>query len=305
MLDRTSAALILAAFFCGCSGTTNTDLKGSSDPTETVKGPGGGETDKTPAPAPTDTSPPAPKPPNLDPGEKGKDVTDELAKRVEGTFAMRTRVATTQDVPVLGRSSSTSISYSVAVIARDGKGLSLTEQGCHVDIDGSRSVTTTVPDAIAESIVPTPRELRVWEEGSTLKWARPLAIIVVGAKLTDPANEALPKDASDSRVWDQDKDGKPGVTVKVSGFASGDIYVVQKQMSVLAGELEPSGDLKGLVADTSEQSVIGASNPVLNQNIANMPDADASKSNVVFVKQAAGLTCQDLMTRRKQIFEGK
>ena len=32
-----------------------------------------------------------------------------------------------------------------------------------------------------------------------------------------------PLDASDPRIWDQDEDGNPGVTVNVSGFATGDI----------------------------------------------------------------------------------
>lgn len=304
MPKRTSfAQLIVATFLLGCSGSDSTT---STDAKDNVGGPstdtGGGGSAAPPAPDPSSS---APKPPDLDPGDKGKSVPDALAKRVEGTYAMRMRVATTQDLPVLGKSPSTSVSYGVVVIARDGNGLSLTDEGCHVDIEGSASVTTTVPDAIAESVPPTPRSFRVWEEGGAIKWARPLAVVPVGVKLGDPANDPLPKEASDSRVWDQDKDGTPGVTVKLSGFASGDIYVIQKQANVIAGELDASGDLKGLVVDTSEQVTIGASNSILNRNIPTTPDPDASKSNIVFVKQSAGLTCQDLMAKHKQIFDGK
>jgi len=80
---------------------------------------------------------------------------------------------------------------------------------------------------------------------------------------------------------------------------------VQRQRSVLAGTVSATGDLAGLVADTSDQSVIGSSNPVLNQNIPSTTDPDSSKSNVIFVKDKVGLTCQDLLTRKDTIFAGK
>jgi hypothetical protein len=40
-------------------------------------------------------------------------------------------------------------------------------------------------------------------------------------------------------------------------------------------------------------------------HIPTTPDPDPSKSSIVFVKQAAGLTCQDLIARQKQIFDAK
>jgi hypothetical protein len=165
---------------------------------------------------------------------------------------MRLSVATVQDVPVLGKQPSTSHGFAVVTIARNGGGLSMTERACHVEIVGSGSVTTTVPDAIAASIPGQPHELRAWEESGKVKWARPLVIVPVGVKLADPAKDVLPTDASDSRIWDQDGDGQPGVTVKVAGFASGDIFVVQRQANALGGDVDASGGLSGLVARRSK-----------------------------------------------------
>jgi len=298
-LRAPSLLVLVSALALGCSSSGSAE-----EPTGAPAGDVGATT-----PAPTDAgakdAADAPKPPDLDPGEKGKKVPDAIAQRLEGTYAARMRVATVQDLPVLGKSTSTSVTYGIAVVARAGEGLTVTEQGCHVDVQSSGSVSTSVPDAIAQSVAPAAHELRAWEEASALKWARPLVVIPVGVKLADPAKDSLPTAATDPRVWDQDKDGKPGVTVKVTGFVSGDIHVVQRQRNVLAGEVNAKGDLAGLASDTSEQSVIGSSNPVLNQNIPTAPDADASKSNVVLVKDKAGLTCSDLMSRKDAIFAGR
>lgn len=264
----------------------------------------------TPTPTQTTTAPPTttptpPKLPNVDPGEKGMTVSDALAQKLIGTYAMRASVATIQDLPILGKQPSTSHALAVATIARAGAGLSITELGCRVEIDGSSSSKTTIPDKVPASIPVAPHELRAWEEGGKVKWARPLVITPVGVKLADPAKDALPKDAKDSRVWDQEGDGQPGVTVSVSGIASGDIYIVQRQANALGGELSPSGKLTGLVADTSEQAVIGASNALLNQNIASTLDPDTSKMKVVLVKETAALTCADMLSRKQTIFAGE
>ncbi len=277
-----------------------------------------GESTEKPAPSSAGTTTPPPKdgtnnnnnnnnpqPPDLDPGDKGKTVPEAIAKQIEGTYAARMRVATVQDLPVLGKADSTAVTYGIAVITYTAGALTILESGCHVDIQSSGSMSTIVPDAIAQSVVPETHEFRAWQEGTTVKWARPLVASPVGAKLAAPATDTLPAKDDDARVWDQDKDGKPGVTVKVSGFVSGDIYVVQRQRSVLAGTVSATGDLAGLVADTSDQSVIGSSNPVLNQNIPSTTDPDSSKSNVIFVKDKVGLTCQDLLTRKDTIFAGK
>ncbi len=51
--------------------------------------------------------------------------------------------------------------------------------------------------------------------------------------------------------------------------------------------------------------MIGATNPLLNQNIASTLDPDRSKTKVVLVKDTSSLTCPDLMTRRATLFAGK
>jgi hypothetical protein len=45
------------------------------------------------------------------------------------------------------------------------------------------------------------------------------AAIVIGARLDKPVTDALPTSSSDARVVDQDRDGKPGVTISAMGFS--------------------------------------------------------------------------------------
>ncbi|MGB1250835.1 MAG: hypothetical protein ACPG8W_09505, partial [Candidatus Promineifilaceae bacterium] len=63
-------------------------------------------------------------------------------------------------------------------------------------------------------------------------------------------------------MTDPDGDGNPGLTVRATGLADGEIYVVQRSWTILDGQL--AGDrLDGLIEWNSEQIIIGADNPVL------------------------------------------
>jgi hypothetical protein len=239
--------------------------------------------------------------PDIDAGDSGIVVEEDVASMVIGLYAERLVTATVSDVPILGKNSTVSTSYGLATIARAGSGIKITETGCHVDVKSSANVTTTISDAVPASVPPTDNELRVWLDGGTLRFARLGKAIPVGVKLSDAEAEALPTQAADPRVWDQDGDGHPGITVKIGGIAAGDIYVVQRQRSSYEGTRGPDGSLGGPLIDRSDQSVVGASNPLLNQNVAATPD-DPAKNSVKLVKLSAPLDCAKLMADVAGVF---
>jgi len=241
--------------------------------------------------------------PDLADDGSGAVVSDAHAAVVIGSYATRMKTTAIQMLPIIGKQTSSTISLALVEIARDGQGLKVTERGCRARIEGgSMLAMTTIPDAIPRSVPAGDSPFRLWERNGQLLWRRPENVIPVGVKLANPATDVLPTMASDPRVWDQDKDGQPGVTVKVSGFASGDIYVVQRQRSHQSGQVTGT-TIAGHVVDASDQSVIGASNPTLNQNIMSTPDPDPAKNTVEFVKLTSAYDCDRLVADEKTLFK--
>jgi hypothetical protein len=114
---------------------------------------------------------------------------------------------------------------------------------------------------------------------------------VVGAKLRR-SNDPLPSDPDDPRVFDQDGDGNPGVTIRVEGIVSGDMYIVQRSWTRLEGALLGDGSFGGRLFFGNAQVVLDSTSPFLGDppssrplpnlswfRIARLPeDADCAKA---------------------------
>ena len=236
-------------------------------------------------------------------GDPGVVVPDALADRLMGQYAMRAVVSSLANAPMIGQLTLTSRAYGLATIERDGQGLRLLEQGCHVDMESSNTIVNMqLPDAIAQSMPPNPTPLRAWEEGAVVKFNRPESVLVVGANLADPIHDALPTDQTDPRVIDQDGDGKPGVTILFSGFVSGQLYAVQRQRASYDGTISANDTFTGTNTDRSEQSVLGASNPLLEQPLDQTPNPDSSLSTILLVKVSGSYDCSKLMADKDTLF---
>lgn len=128
-------------------------------------------------------------------------------------------------------------------------------------------------------------------------------VMVLGARLDDPTNDALPADADDPRVTDPDGDGNPGVTVEVSGFVSGQVYVVQRLVRGLRGTAAPDGRATGTVIGAGDQVVIGASNAILKTFTPRFEyNPDAKRNTFVWVPVPDGSTCESVLAGRDRLF---
>ena len=159
-----------------------------------------------------------------------------------------------------------------------------------------------IPAAIPRSVVPPVTPLTVWEEDGVVHWSRPRVVMPIGIRLDDPVNDPLPLDPNDPRIWDQDEDGFPGVTVNVSGFATGDLYIIQKQISSEHGIVNEAGDLEGFIVDDSVQVTIGGTNPLLNQQIPSRPNPDRSLSTLRSARMAGAMDCDWLLENQAEVF---
>ena len=230
-------------------------------------------------------------------------LSQEVIDQMVGVYATQLRMAMIMDVPILGELENISHAFLLTEVRADGMGgLEMIENGCGARSAAGDSIQVEIPAAIPQSIEAPVTTLIVWEENNVINWSRPQLVAPVGVRLEDPVNDPLPTDPNDPRIWDQDADGAPGVTVKVTGFAAGDLYIIQKQVSSLRGVLNEDGNLEGNVVDDSEQVTIGSTNPLLNQQIPSRPNPDRSLSTVRSVKMAETVDCDWLLANQANLF---
>jgi hypothetical protein len=215
--------------------------------------------------------------------EPGSTVSDKDAAMFLGQYAIRGNLATIQNLPFVGKTPALSSAYSLLTLERDGAGVKAIERNCHIAITSTGPVKQLIPDALPQSAAPIVSPFRIWPEGDTFRFAKDESAIVIGARVE--GSEALPTSASDARVVDQDGDGHPGVTVKVSGLITGEIYLVQRVRQSWSGQLDADGKLSfALMQDAGEQTILDASSSLLKKAPDISKDPDASKTNVSFVK---------------------
>lgn len=234
--------------------------------------------------------------------EEPVDPLEQAREDLVGFYAMRARVARIQELPIFGDTPAVTVSLGVSEIHWDGDDLMVSETGCHVEVE-SDSVDTIIPDAVPQSTPARTALVDVYDNGNgTFGWSREVMSTAVGATLVNPDSDALPTSASDSRVFDQDGDGNPGITVLINAIFSGEIYAVQRQRDEYVQGVIEGDDLSALVSDSSEQSVIGASTFALDTNVIQSNDPDANRSFVVMKRLDRELTCDELFPLLGTIF---
>jgi hypothetical protein len=187
----------------------------------------------------------------------------------------------------------------LADVAQASSDLSINAQYCdhYEKEDGTAAAQVTIPDRFRASLRPFTRTGSYADNGAgTAVFFLPSFVEVIGATLADPANDPLPTDASDTRVVDQDQDGNPGVTIKLGGSVSGDLYVVQRQKSELTGIAVSPNRLEGHYGFTSEQNVLD-SNPAYLKPLAAqtaVADPNLCASTFTMVRVQASTTCADV-----------
>ncbi|MDD5263743.1 MAG: hypothetical protein PHU43_02795 [Candidatus Bipolaricaulis sp.] len=168
-------------------------------------------------------------------------------------------------VPFAGERTRATSSLALVDIVQAGLALHGAEVACSTTIDyGTPLVAMEVPEAFVGSMSEVAWIATIESAAVGTRFERPWITSVNGARLADPENDPLPTDADDPRVVDQDGDGRPGLTVRivVMGLIGGEVYVVQRDRSRLAGVVVSPDAVDGLVEWTSEQSVLGASSSI-------------------------------------------
>jgi hypothetical protein len=220
-----------------------------------------------------------------------------------GTYVFISQSRSVTKLPVVKDYVALTRSVAVVELRSDGKRLIGSGPLCSVELAGSSSmVRMELPAAFQRSLPPVRIDATLKKQGSSVRFEQAPQTVVVGARLRDPIREKLPESADDARVVDQDRDGRPGVTVRVHGIVSGEVFVVQRSTSQLRGVQDEKG-FSGQVIFQNEQSVLGATSPFLKGNRASEPTREGSWFRLERLQK--GQKCDAAQARARTIFSAE
>lgn len=234
--------------------------------------------------------------------EATADADDTSAPPIEGTWAQMLVYGAINDIPAVGQMSGATTTIQRVTVTREDTTLTMSVEPCAIEIDnGTDVIQTIIPDAFLKSLGVTGRTGHLAYEGGQWRYVQDSKLQLRGVHLDAPETDSLPTDASDPRVWDQDEDGNPGVTVRITGLTDGEVYVVQRDIHSIDAVV--GGDhIDGLVSWSTEQVVLGSDNPVLNMQTQSAKDPDPSASYVRSTRVQEAVDCAGILASRDSLF---
>lgn len=224
---------------------------------------------------------------------------------LSGNWAMLQVYPLVAELPVGGSSSQTSYVVQFVTVEQDEEQLQMTDRYCFTVVeDDSPLSNTVIPDSFMAALRPQPRTATLSQEGEEIRFIQETYVEVRGATLEDEANDALPTDLDDPRIFDQDEDGSPGMTVviKLLGFLHEEIYVVQRVQYALSGVVVSPDRIEGRVDWSDEQNVLAATSSMLMAESSSSPDPDPTKHIFVMVRLQEDWTCEGLREQWREVF---
>ncbi|MBM4375858.1 MAG: hypothetical protein FJ095_12295 [Deltaproteobacteria bacterium] len=216
-----------------------------------------------------------------------------------GRWAFLQVTTSAAEIPVIGKVYATTSAVSIHKLKHKGNRLRGKGRICRIDLDsGSPLVKTAMPEALLASL-PAPRiDAQVQEDGGAWRFSQARQTIVLGAKLDAPTTDALPRLLGDPRIIDQDGDGAPAVTIRVSGIVSGELRVVQRSWTELSGRGASSERIEGSLAFGTEQVILDATSSMLKTAPPQAPEP--SRSYFRLVKLSKGASCSDALAATRE-----
>lgn len=218
-----------------------------------------------------------------------------------GTWARLEVRISESSAPIVGTIRSETVILSIVRMQHDGLSVRMDGEICDFALDtGSDLVRIVIPDAFVAALVfpvRTAVALSV-DGGDALQLAEPRTTELRGMALADPEHDPLPENPGDPAVRDEDADGLPGVTVRATGVADGEMYVVQR---VWAESLGVAADdrITGDVTWAQEQVILGTDNDLLA-----LFDGDAVFLGGTYemLRVGSDADCDWLVDRRETLF---
>ena len=217
-----------------------------------------------------------------------------------GTWAQRVKLTGLSTVPVVGNIRSVTTTYQLVTIEKkhpSNSEVTMSSEVCDLQMRNNSSVVNPeVPERFIESLANTvrPGQLLRRTDGWWLQMG-PHAN-VIGANLRDPDEESLPTTPDDPRVFDQDGDGHPGVTVRIRGMVSGKMYLIQRGIDAWHARFQTRDRMRGCVNWTQTQRVLDSTSIFLGDGPATRQHPATNRSTVTLRRLSTpNPTCSDVL----------
>ena len=142
-------------------------------------------------------------------------------------------------------------------IVQDGVQLREAREDCTVVNTPLLGLVTVIPQPAVDSANPMYSAAFVPAKGPGAPYIGGVEVQTWGLKFANPETDTMPVDAEDTHVVDSDKDGHPGVTLKVGGVC--ELYAVQRAIMVRTGQMDADGSFSGGGARHVVQLPLGSS----------------------------------------------
>jgi hypothetical protein len=182
--------------------------------------------------------------------------------------------------------------YQLFTIQQTGNAISMDGHYCdRTEVNDTNAfVPVAIPNAWAytETVIHRTGEIAASAAGYSVL-NLPALFEAIGANLASPS-DTLPTAADDPRVYDEDGDGQPGITIRLSGLVTGSVYSAQAQTTTVSAVAVSPTRLEGALTFVSNQNVL-ASDPStiksLYSSSTTAPDSAVCASTFVMVKISA------------------
>lgn len=186
--------------------------------------------------------------------------------RVGEPYLLDVVVVSSAAVPILGETNIITRSLLLAEFEESDGQITQTQHLCAVQVsDDARLSDTVIPPAFIANFPVQRYPVSVDPEGDGWRYVADPGQVSVGYR---PAPALpIPQEPDDARVFDWDRDGKPGATVFLVVPVLGDveIYVAQLGHTLFNGAVSESGAVRGAVSIAAfDQHTIGASNALFH-----------------------------------------
>ncbi|MCR4404727.1 MAG: hypothetical protein NUW06_05585 [Candidatus Acetothermia bacterium] len=208
-------------------------------------------------------------------------------------------------VPFIGEVNNRNITLLRLTQAQRGESLTVTAQICAISVEsGTPLVSLVFPEAFIQSLEIAAKPATIEPTDGGYHFFQPRFTQLRGVRLEDPQLDPLPTEASDPRVFDQDGDGHPGLSVRITlfGFIKGEVYVIQRDWTALRGMADSPDRIDGLMEWGLEQVVLGASNPVLRARSESRPDPVPEHSYFRTTRIPPEMDCAWIVANRDWLF---
>jgi hypothetical protein len=225
------------------------------------------------------------------------------AQDYAGVWAQKRIQTAVVDFPVLGRSAVTTTTVLRLRMTASGRDLAVAVEACSIQQDTGLSIISVMfPEELVKRAgrFDANGSLR-WEEGE-LRYFQPRRWLIFGARLADVEEDALPADATDERVLDQDGDGKPGVTVQVRGLVNADLYLVQRGWTTLRGVATGGNRIDGRIQWGEDHVVLGSNSALLTSLPGSVPDPEPDASSFRTTRIDESTDCAAIVADQEHLF---